>query len=112
MQASRFPKTGSIAWGYLDSGGGEGLANLQDAFKKRGYTSAMWKKLGVNVEHFVTERKVHLANMRRGDFEIGNSGWGPDYNDAQDCLFLWQTSTKDTCNNNRYICCGRRGLIV
>ena len=57
MQASRFPKTGSIAWGYLDSGGGEGLANLQDAFKKRGYTSAMWKKLGVNVEHLEPSRR-------------------------------------------------------
>jgi oligopeptide transport system substrate-binding protein len=54
----------------------------------------MWKKLGVNVEHLVSEQKVHVANMRRGDFEVGNYGWSADYNDAQDFLFLWQTSTK------------------
>jgi oligopeptide transport system substrate-binding protein len=54
----------------------------------------MWKKLGVNVEHLVTEGKVHMANMRRGDFEVGGYGWSADYNDARDFLFLWQTSTK------------------
>jgi oligopeptide transport system substrate-binding protein len=54
----------------------------------------MWKKLGVNVEHLVTEMKVHSANMRRGDFEVGVTGWSADYNDAQDFLFQFQTSTK------------------
>jgi oligopeptide transport system substrate-binding protein len=37
--------------------------------------AAMWKKLGVNVEHLVSEQKVHVANMRRGDFEVGGYGW-------------------------------------
>jgi oligopeptide transport system substrate-binding protein len=54
----------------------------------------MWKKLGVNVEHLATEGKVHSANMRRGDFEVGVTGWSADYNDAQDFLFQFQTSTK------------------
>jgi oligopeptide transport system substrate-binding protein len=48
--------------------------------------AAMWKKLGVNVEHSITERKVHYANMRRGDFEVGDYGWNSDYNDAQNFL--------------------------
>jgi oligopeptide transport system substrate-binding protein len=56
--------------------------------------AAMWKKLGVNVELINTESKVHFANMRRGDFEVGWAVWNVDYNDAQDFLFLWQTSTK------------------
>jgi oligopeptide transport system substrate-binding protein len=56
--------------------------------------AAMWKKLGVNVEHLATEGKVHSANMRRGDFEVGVTGWSADYNDAQDFLFQFQTSTK------------------
>jgi oligopeptide transport system substrate-binding protein len=56
--------------------------------------AAMWKKLGVNVEQINTEQKVHFANMRRGDFEVGWAVWNGDYNDAQDFLFLWQTSTK------------------
>jgi len=57
--------------------------------------AAMWKKLGVNVELINVENKVHVANMRRGDFEVGVSGWIADYIDAQDFLFHWQTSTKE-----------------
>jgi len=56
--------------------------------------AAMWKKLGVNVELVNVESKVRVANMRQGDFEVGQGGWGPDYNDAQDFLFLFQTSSK------------------
>jgi ABC-type oligopeptide transport system substrate-binding subunit len=56
--------------------------------------AAMWKKLGVNVEHVVTEGKVHFANMRQGDFEVGSAQWAADYIDAREFLFLWQTSTK------------------
>jgi ABC-type oligopeptide transport system substrate-binding subunit len=56
--------------------------------------AAMWKKLGVNVELVNTELKVHYANLRQGDFEIGRAGWIADYNDAQSFLFLNQTSTR------------------
>jgi oligopeptide transport system substrate-binding protein len=34
--------------------------------------AAMWKKLGVNVELANAEQQVHIANVRRGDFEIGS----------------------------------------
>ena len=54
----------------------------------------MWKKLGVNVDHLVTEAKVHVANMRQGDFEVGDRGFDPDYDDAQGFLYKWQTSSK------------------
>ena len=57
-------------------------------------TAAMWKKLGVNVELVNAEPKVNSANNRRGDFEIGFVNWSADYNDAQDFMFLWQTTTK------------------
>jgi oligopeptide transport system substrate-binding protein len=56
--------------------------------------AAMWKKLGVSVELVNTELKVHYANLRQGDFEIGRAGWIADYNDAQNFLFLNQTSTR------------------
>jgi oligopeptide transport system substrate-binding protein len=56
--------------------------------------AAMWKRLGVNVEHVNAELKVHLANLRQGDFEIGQVRFGADYNDAQGYLFKWQTSSK------------------
>jgi ABC-type oligopeptide transport system substrate-binding subunit len=56
--------------------------------------AAMWKKLGVDVELTNTELKVHYANLRQGNFEVGRAGWIADYNDAQNYLFLSQTSTK------------------
>ena len=56
--------------------------------------AAMWKKLGVDVDLVNTELKVHYANLRQGDFEVGRAGWIADYNDAQNYLFLSQTSTK------------------
>jgi oligopeptide transport system substrate-binding protein len=56
--------------------------------------AAMWKKLGVNVELVNTEFKVHFANLRQGDFEVGWAGWDADYNDAQNFLFQFETSTK------------------
>jgi ABC-type oligopeptide transport system substrate-binding subunit len=59
-------------------------------------TAAMWKKLGVNVELLNAEPRVYSANQRQGNFEVGFNSWGGgDYNDAQDFLFPWQTSTKE-----------------
>jgi oligopeptide transport system substrate-binding protein len=57
-------------------------------------TAAMWKKLGINVELVNTEGKVHFANLRQGDFEVGIAAWGADYNDAQNFLSLFETATK------------------
>jgi oligopeptide transport system substrate-binding protein len=56
--------------------------------------AAMWKKINVSVELVNTEWKVHLSNMRIGNFQMGRAGWIADYNDAQSYLFLSQTSTK------------------
>jgi oligopeptide transport system substrate-binding protein len=55
--------------------------------------AAMWKKIGVNVELANTEQKVMMADRRQGDFQIGARTWNVDYNDAQDFLFEWQTSS-------------------
>src|SRR5215470_7520089 len=56
--------------------------------------AAMWKKINVSVELVNTEVKVHYSNLRIGNFEMGRAGWIADYNDAQNYLFLSQTSTK------------------
>jgi ABC-type oligopeptide transport system substrate-binding subunit len=56
--------------------------------------AAMWKKINVGVELVNTEGKVHISNLRIGNFQIGRAGWIADYNDAQNYLFLCQTSTK------------------
>jgi ABC-type oligopeptide transport system substrate-binding subunit len=56
--------------------------------------AAMWKKLSVNVDLVNVEQRVHIANMRRGDFEVGLFGTGAIYDDAQWFLFIWQTSSE------------------
>jgi ABC-type oligopeptide transport system substrate-binding subunit len=56
--------------------------------------AAMWKRLGVEVELVNRELKVHYATLREGDFQLGRAGWIADYNDAQNFLFLAETSTK------------------
>jgi oligopeptide transport system substrate-binding protein len=56
--------------------------------------AAMWKKLNVNVDLVNVESKVHFANLRLGDFQMARVGWIADYNDAQNYLFLSQTSTR------------------
>jgi ABC-type oligopeptide transport system substrate-binding subunit len=55
--------------------------------------AAMWKRIGVNLELANTEQMVHIANLVRGNFEVGAQAWNADYNDAHDFLFQWQTST-------------------
>jgi ABC-type oligopeptide transport system substrate-binding subunit len=56
--------------------------------------AAMWKKINVSVQLVNTELKVHYANLRIGNFQMGRAGWIADYNDAQNYLFLHQTTTK------------------
>jgi ABC-type oligopeptide transport system substrate-binding subunit len=57
--------------------------------------AAMWKKLGVNLDLVNTEQRVHLANLRQGDFEVAFAGLIADYDDAQFFLYNWQTSNKE-----------------
>jgi oligopeptide transport system substrate-binding protein len=56
--------------------------------------SAMWKKaLGVKVELFNSEVKVHYADLKKADFQIARAGWIADYDDAQNFLYLLETRT-------------------
>jgi oligopeptide transport system substrate-binding protein len=53
--------------------------------------AAMWKPLGIDVELYNTETKVHYDEMQRGLVEIGRAGWLADYNDADNFLNLLKT---------------------
>lgn len=55
--------------------------------------ASMWKKIGVQAELFNTEVKVHYNDLQQADFQIARAGWIADYNDAQNFLYLLQTST-------------------
>lgn len=50
--------------------------------------AAMWKPLGVEVELYNTETKVHYDELQRGVLDIARAGWLADYNDADNFLNL------------------------
>ncbi len=50
--------------------------------------AAMWKPLGVEVELYNTETKVHYAELQEGQLEVARAGWLADYNDADNFLNL------------------------
>ncbi len=54
--------------------------------------AAMLKPLGVQVELFNTEVRVHYNNLQAGDFQVARAGWIADYNDAQNFLFLLESN--------------------
>ena len=62
--------------------------------------AAMWKPLGIVVELYNTETKVHYDELSRGVLEVARAGWLADYNDADNFLTLLK-STVDY-NYGRY----------
>lgn len=56
----------------------------------------MWKEIGVDVELYNTEVKVHYKDLDNHDFDIARAGWIADYNDPINFLSLLIT---DTGNN-------------
>lgn len=53
----------------------------------------MWKQIGVKVELFNAEVKVHYADLKQGLFDVARAGWIADYNDAQNFLYLLESRT-------------------
>jgi oligopeptide transport system substrate-binding protein len=55
--------------------------------------AAMWQQLGVETELFNSEVKVHYNDVQEGNFQVARAGWIADYNDAQNFLYLMDSST-------------------
>ena len=53
----------------------------------------MWKRIGVQASLENAEVKVHYNMLEQGDFDIGRAGMSADYNDAQNFLFVLQSSS-------------------
>lgn len=58
--------------------------------------ASMWKPLGIEVELYNTEVKVHYDELQRGLLDVARAGWLADYNDADNLLNL----LKSTVNYN------------
>ncbi len=57
--------------------------------------AAMWKSLGIEVELFNTEVKVHYADLNENNFDgIARAGWLADYNDPVNFLELLKGGNK------------------
>ncbi|PWQ94487.1 peptide ABC transporter substrate-binding protein [Leucothrix arctica] len=55
--------------------------------------ASMWKPIGVQVELYNTETKVHYAEIGQGILDVARAGWGADYNDADVFLKLLRSGT-------------------
>ena len=62
--------------------------------------ASMWKPLGVEVELYNTETKVHYDEIQRGVLEVARAGWLADYNDADNFLNLLKSTVQ--YNYGRY----------
>lgn len=62
--------------------------------------ASMWKPLGIDVELYNTETKVHYAEMQENVLDVGRAGWGADYNDADNFLSLLKSDIQ--YNYGRY----------
>lgn len=62
--------------------------------------ASMWKPLGIDVELYNTETKVHYDELSRGVLEVARAGWLADYNDADNFLNLLKSSVQ--YNYGRY----------
>ena len=75
--------------------------NTNEAHKKVALAiAAMWKPLGVEVEMFNQEAKVHYNDLKNNDFDIGRAGWIGDYNDPTTFTDL---QLDNAYNYSRYI---------
>jgi len=54
---------------------------------------AMWKDVGADIEISATEFKVHYKLLETRSYDLAQTAWQLDYNDAQNILYLFQTST-------------------
>ena len=75
--------------------------NTSEGHKKVAVAIAsMWKQVGVKVTLSNSEAKVHYAELKKNNFEIGRAGWIGDYNDPTTFLDLFLADV--TYNYGRY----------
>ena len=102
-------KAKSLIQEYLTEKGLESLPkielkyNTSEGHKKVAEAlQGMWKNhLGAEIQLLNMEWKVFLSTIAKRDFSLARAGWIADYNDAQNFLYLLQSST-GSLNYGRY----------
>ena len=56
---------------------------------------AMWRDVGAKIDIVASEFKVHIKNVETHNYDLGQFSWQLDYNDAQNMLYLFESSTVD-----------------
>ncbi|MBM7069375.1 peptide ABC transporter substrate-binding protein [Actibacterium sp. 188UL27-1] len=76
--------------------------NTDEGHKKIAIAASQFlkKTLGVNVELSNSEWKVHLDNLRQGNFELARYAWCGDYNEPSTYLGLFTSNSGH--NNGKY----------
>lgn len=54
---------------------------------------AMWRDVGANIDIVATEFKVHYKLLETRNYDLAQTAWQLDYDDAQNILYLFETST-------------------
>ena len=49
----------------------------------------------VSTELYQTDAQLHYASLRAGDFDVGYSGWIPDFADPYGVLYGWESASGD-----------------
>lgn len=53
----------------------------------------LWKSIGVETELLNSEGRVHFNALRTQDYDVAHANWIADYNDAENFLFLFQSTS-------------------
>lgn len=56
---------------------------------------AMWRDVGAKIDIVASEFKVHIKNVETHSYDIAQFSWQLDYDDAQNMLYLFESSTVD-----------------
>lgn len=63
-------------------------SSAPDALRDPAAIQAMWRAIYVDADIRQNDTQVFYAKIREGDFEIGQAGWGADFNDPTNFLDL------------------------
>ena len=96
LEAAGFGPDNPLIFNYSHRNTGDN-PRIAPVLQKNWSDIAPW----VRVQIQGVETQMHYANLRTGDFDVGDGGWIADFNDARNFLFLMETKSRDQ-NYSKY----------